>query len=1005
MIPTRLRNPFSLSFARLGLLAILCVSQSAFAANDPLPGWKHTGVMAVLTTPDGANLPTGAAVEDFPLLVRLNGDWFNFAQAKPDGADLRFTTEDGKPLPHQIEQWDATGGTASIWVRMPRIEGNKRLPLRLHWGNPTAPSVSDGKAVFSESNGYLSALHLSETVRDEVGVLEAKDSGTTATAGVIGMARHFNEGSKISLGDKIAGLPTESAPHTTELWFRAQCSNANLVGWGNQKQQGKVVMQFSSPPHINMDCWFSDGNVSGSRPIALNEWNHAVFAYESGNARIYVNGVLDAQGGRGTPLKLQSPANLTLGSWSGESNFIGDLDEVRLSKVTRSADWVKLQYENQKPLQTLVGPLMRTPGKFSLTPATTTVPEGGKARFTAKADGALKLYWSLRRDMREEVVAVDRYTVDFSPGRVVHDTSMGLQLKAVYADRVEIGNITIAVKKTIPDPEFTLAAPEKWDGRTPIELVPRITNLAAMKKAGAGEVRIEWDLEPFAVTKEITPGKLRLLRAQNSGVLQMYVRLSNGGQPVSRYVSINVTQPASDAWVVRTPEREEKPEEGQFYARDDRNEGTLFYNGTLSERADEAFLKVFADDKLFATVKAKPAADLSYALTAKLKPGLIRYRVEFGTLNGGKETIIEKIGDLVCGDAFLIEGQSNALATDTREESPPETNEWIRSYGRPSQNPKENEGNLWCRPVWKARKGEKAELGWWGMELAKRLLESQKMPIFILNGAVGGTRIDQHQRNASNPTDLETIYGRMLWRMQRAKMTHGIRGVLWHQGESDQGASGPTGGYGWESYQPLFIDMSAAWKQDFPNVSRYYVFQIWPNSCAMGGKDGAGDRLREKQRTLPQLFSNMSIMSTLGIRPEGGCHYPLIGWAEFARLIQPVIERDFYGLKPDQPVTPPNLKRAIYASDAPDTILLEFDQPVQWLDAYADQFYLDGEPNKIASGSVSGFTLRLKMKESVAAKTITYLKEAKWSQDKLLLGNNGLAALTFCEVPIAGPPK
>jgi Concanavalin A-like lectin/glucanases superfamily/Domain of unknown function (DUF2341)/Carbohydrate esterase, sialic acid-specific acetylesterase len=991
-------NSFILRAVFTVLLVSLWFPVRGLAADAPLPDWKHNGVMAVLTTPDGANLPAGAAVEDFPLLVRLDRDWFDFSQAKPDGADLRFTSADGKLLPHQIEQWDAAGGTASIWVRMPRIEGNARQLLKLHWGNPHANDVSDGKAVFNESNGYLSTLHLGETVRDEVGVLEAKDSSTSATAGVIGMARHFVEGAKISLGDKIIGLPTENAPHTTELWFRPQRSNTNLIGWGNQKQQGKVVMQFSSPPHLNMDCWFSDGNVSSSGPIALNEWNHAVFAYESGNARIYLNGILAGQGGRGTPLKLESPANLTLGSWSGQSNFIGDLDEVRLSKVTRSADWVKLQYENQKTMQTVVGPLMRAPGKFALTPVTITVPEGGHTRFTAQADGAQKLFWSLRRDGREEVVAVDRYTFDFSPGRVAHGASMSLDLKAVYADRVELGSITITVRKTIPDPEFTITAPEKWDGRTPIELVPRVTNLAAMKKAGAGEVRIEWDLEPFAVTKEITPGKLRLLRAQNNGVIQMYVRLSNGGKPVSRYVSINVTQPAKDAWVVRTPERDEKPEEGQFYARDARNEGTLFYNGTLSERADTVFLKVFADDKLFATVKAKPAKDLSYALTAKLKPGLIKYRVEFGTLSGGKETVSDRIGDLVCGDAFLIEGQSNALATDTREESPPETNEWIRSYGRPSQNPKENEGNLWCRPVWKGRKGEKAELGWWGMELAKRLLESQKMPIFILNGAVGGTRIDEHQRNASNPTDLTTIYGRMLWRMQRAKMTHGIRGVLWHQGESDQGAGGPTGGYGWETYQPLFVEMAAGWKQDFPNVSHYYVFQIWPNSCAMGGKDGSGDRLREQQRTLPQLFSNMSIMSTLGIRPPGGCHYPLEGWAEFARLVQPLIERDFYGKKPAASITPPNLGMVLSTADG---LTLHFDQPVKWNDALVSQFYIDGEKDKIASGSVVGNVLTLKLKEPSSPRTITYLKEANWNQDNLLMGENGIAALTFCEFGIS----
>jgi hypothetical protein len=190
------------------------------------------------------------------------------------------------------------------------------------------------------------------------------------------------------------------------------------------------------------------------------------------------------------------------------------------------------------------------------------------------------------------------------------------------------------------------------------------------------------------------------------------------------------------------------------------------------------------------------------------------------------------------------------------------------------------------------------------------LLESQQVPIFIINAAVGGTRIDQHQRNASDPTDLTTLYGRMLWRVQPAKLTHGIRAILWHQGENDQGTDGPTGGYGWETYQQLFVDMSAAWKQDFPNVQHYYVFQTWPDSCSMDGRSGSGDVLSEQQRTLPQLYSNLSIMSTLGIRPPGGCHFPLAGWAEFARLIHPLIERDLYGKVPAASITPPNLRHA-----------------------------------------------------------------------------------------------
>ncbi len=44
--------------------------------------------------------------------------------------------------------------------------------------------------------------------------------------------------------------------------------------------------------------------------------------------------------------------------------------------------------------------------------------------------------------------------------------------------------------------------------------------------------------------------------------------------------------------------------------------------------------------------------------------------------------------------------------------------------------------------------------------------------------------------------------------------------------------------------------------------------------------------------------------------------------------------------------------------------------------------------------------LTLKLKEASAAKTITYLKEGAWNQETLLNGANGIAALTFCEVPI-----
>ena len=71
------------------------------------------------------------------------------------------------------------------------------------------------------------------------------------------------------------------------------------------------------------------------------------------------------------------------------------------------------------------------------------------------------------------------------------------------------------------------------------------------------------------------------------------------------------------------------------------------------------------------------------------------------------------------------------------------------------------------------------------------------------------------------------------------------------------------------------------------------------------------------------------------------------------------------------------------------------------MDALAGQIYLNGEKGKVASGSVSGNVLTLKLTEASEANKITYLKESDWSQDQLIFGANGIAALTFAEVEIA----
>lgn len=981
--------------------ALILLSTIAGEVCADYKSWQHSGSIYLLTTPEGANLRASASVNDFPLLVRLHKDFFPFREAKANGEDLRFSTADGKPLAYEIEQWDPTGGTAAIWVRIPHIQGNARQELKLYWGNADVASESNAAAVFNESNGYLSVWHMNDKVEDVVGTLPSIDVGTTVSAGIIGRGRHFAGKKGIFCGDKIANYPSAAAPHSTEAWFRAEKPNATLIGWGNEGggRGSKVRMQLRSPPHLHIDSAFSD--VNGESRLPMGEWVHVVHTYRKGEGKIYINGRLD---GSATPLlAIKNSARLWIGGWYHNYDFVGDMDEVRISKVARSADWVKLQFENQKPSQTLTGPVVQSGQEFSVSPPQLTVREGKTATISAKAGGAQKTYWILKRDGRETVVATDRFAFAFEAGRVTENQSAMLQFKAIYADKVKTQDIPITIEEAIPDPVFSLQAPAVWDGRATIEVVAKIANQSEMQAKGAGRLKYTWSVADIATIVASSPGKLILKRAQNSGKMTVTATVENGGKPTTHTITIVVEEPKRDAWIARMPTKDEKPEENQFYARDDNNEGTLFYNGTLNRAADSVFLKLYADERLVETKSSKLAADKSYALSVKLKPGLIKYKVEFGSKIGDRETLLHTVGNLVCGDAYLIQGQSNAVATDFGKEDPAFHSEWIRSFGSMSGSP--NGVKLWGNAVHRSRDAGKLQIGYWGMELGRRLVENHKIPICIINGAVGGTRIDQHQRNLADPEDMTTIYGRLLWRVRQARLTHGIRGILWHQGENDQGADGPTGGFGWETYRQYFIELAAAWKQDYPNIQHYYVFQIWPKSCSMG-INGSDNRLREVQRTLPTAFSNMSIMSTLGIEPPGGCHFPAAGYAEFARLICPLVERDNYGKVVTSSIAPPNLQRAYYANDKKEEIVMEFDQPVKWNDTLASQFYLDGEKGKVSSGAGSGNRIALKLASASKARKLTYLDSSSWSQKTLLRGENGIAALTFCDVPLlSAKPK
>ena len=1008
------------------LMAMLSVGLRETAAQ--YGDWKHAGSMYIITTPDGANLPASASEKDFPLLVRLHKDFFDFSQTNPHGEDIRFSAN-RKPLAYQIEHWDASAGNAAVWVRIPTIKGNDQQAIKMHWGNGNASSESNGEQVFQTSKGFAGVWHLGDNLEDatsnNLDGFNRPDKPTTNTSGIIGDAQEFGLNKFLVVRPpgaqrdrRVTCMPSGNADRTMSAWVNPKnfeshnWAQASIGGWGEPERGQKPNMGLSyftmtgrGQPRFHL--YGFDPRCASNLP--RNQWRHIALSVSENMVRFYVDGVLNrtidnnsrSVSKLGT---LNTPAStpVDLGDHgNGRGPFNGAMDEVRFESVARSSNWLKLCVENQKPLHSLVGPLVQDGNVFSVSESNLVMKEGSSIALSAKAGGARKVYWVLQDGDKEEILAVDRFNYEFNSGRVAESKTVKLLFKAVLESGVKTHTLPITIRERIPNPVYTLEVPQTWNGRDELEISPSIVNLAEMKSEGVGDLNYSWKISGMATVSETDAGKLVLKRAQNSGTLTIELALDNGGDAISHSASLLVTEPNHDPWVVRTADTEEKPVDHQFYARDDRGQGTLHYKGTLKEPADSVFLKLYAGDQLLDTQRQQVSSENKYSLAVNLQAGLTAYRTEFGITRGEVETVLEKADDLVCGDVFVIQGQSNAEAWTDQRVVHPFRSPWLRSFGTPTTNKDRARDVVWGNAL-SFNGGENhhhLQIGYWGVELGKLLIEKHKIPICIINGAQGGTRVDQHQRNEADPTDVATIYGRLLWRLQQARLTHGVRAVLWHQGENDQGESGATGKFGWVNYQDYFLRMTAAWKEDYPNIKHYYIHQIWPGAC--GSRSVENDRLREQQRQLPSQFSNMSIMSTLGIRPGGGCHFLAEGYAVMARQLFPLVNQFNYDVETKTPVTPPNIQSVSYVDAAKDAIKLVFDQDLKWDDEILGRFYLDDLSAELISVSGTGRILTLKLAEPSTAKTLSYVRGGKWRQeDAIIRGANNIAALTFCELPI-----
>ena len=200
-----------------------------FASSAAHAWWDLTWDSRVQLTFDNS-LQT-QNLDDFPVLIVLDPGNFNYANAEPNGQDLRFVdADDATVLEHEIESWNP-GGTSYIWVRVPRIDGSSSSDfIYLYYDNTGAPDVQNPPGVWAA--GYLAVWHLDDDPSAVSSVLDSTANAkhgsgvsmnaTNVVPGRIGQATNFDGSADYIRVPSGAGdaLEINGENLTIESWVR-----------------------------------------------------------------------------------------------------------------------------------------------------------------------------------------------------------------------------------------------------------------------------------------------------------------------------------------------------------------------------------------------------------------------------------------------------------------------------------------------------------------------------------------------------------------------------------------------------------------------------------------------------------------------------------------------------------------------------------------------------------------------------------------------------------------
>ena len=292
----------------------------------------------------------------------------------------------------------------------------------------------------------------------------------------------------------------------------------------------------------------------------------------------------------------------------------------------------------------------------------------------------------------------------------------------------------------------------------------------------------------------------------------------------------------------------------------------------------------------------------SFNFQISINSELSKYSLKIFTNKNGSQQQISSVNDIVSGDVFVIQGQSNATALSYSGSS----NSYLSDFVRVFSGGYTNSGGLLSDNQWHYGQGDGNEnstgnTGQWGIVLAKKIIDELQIPIAIFNGADGGKPVSFFQRPTNYMSSADSNYGRLYYRLNKTGLKNNVRAVLWSQGEADSFSNGLST----SAYKIAFNSLKNSWLEDYQAIEKIFIFQT--RDCDCGTISSGRKKIKEAQRQLAEDYNNIYIMGTSGIRVHSdNCHFPFSnGYELFGERIFRPLMKSIYGYSYNGEIDPP----------------------------------------------------------------------------------------------------